>query len=289
MNGKIMMNGKAYTSSGTPVKEVTLSEYLALPDWKRTNGVMYMIKDVANEGVGFPPLIYSDDEREVGVWKDGKPLYQKSFSFAPSYANDGFDVSGLHIDEVVYIWGTVKATNSNTTPIYYYTASSDGCVTYYSGSDAKIKVWYSGTHLASGYKITIQYTKTTDAAGQGKWTTDGVYAHHYSTSEKVVGTWIDEKPLYEKTFHNTFSNVSVDTSQTVADLTSLSIDKMIKMEGFTYLTRSSGNITIFLDNGEYIQFDYVPNNGCLLRFQQKYAGSSNCDVYCTIQYTKTTD
>lgn len=118
---------------------------------------------------------------------------------------------------------------------------------------------------------------------------DGYPPIIYSSEEREVGVWTDGKPLYEKTFHNTFSNVPVDTSQTVADLTSLSIDKMIKMEGFTHLTRSSGNLSIFLDNGEYMMFDYVPNNGCLLRFQQKYAGSSDCDVYCAIQYTKTTD
>lgn len=48
--------------------------------------------------------------------------------------------------------------------------------------------------------ITLLYTKAIDTPGSGTWTTDGTYAHHYSTSEKVIGTWIDGKPLYEKTF-----------------------------------------------------------------------------------------
>lgn len=34
----------------------------------------------------------------------------------------------------------------------------------------------------------------------GKYKTAEGLAHHYSTAEKVVGTWIDGKPLYEKVF-----------------------------------------------------------------------------------------
>ena len=46
--------------------------------------------------------------------------------------------------------------------------------------------------MFSGY-VTIQYTKTTDTAiSIGE-------ATEYSTEEKVVGTWIDGKPVYEIT------------------------------------------------------------------------------------------
>ena len=37
--------------------------------------------------------------------------------------------------------------------------------------------------------------------------------HEYSTSEKVVGTWIDGKPIYEKTF---VKNISISNSWTDA-------------------------------------------------------------------------
>ena len=47
--------------------------------------------------------------------------------------------------------------------------------------------------------LTMQYTKTTDTAGSGKWTPQGVPAIHYSTDEQVIGTWIDGSTLYEKT------------------------------------------------------------------------------------------
>ena len=50
--------------------------------------------------------------------------------------------------------------------------------------------------------ITLRYTKTTDAPGSGKWTPQGVPAIHYSENEAVVGTWINGKTLYARTFVN---------------------------------------------------------------------------------------
>ena len=46
--------------------------------------------------------------------------------------------------------------------------------------------------------FTLIYTKTTDTAGSGQWTPQGVPAHHYSEDEQVVGTWIDGSTVYEK-------------------------------------------------------------------------------------------
>ena len=59
-------------------KEVTQAEYNAMPDSKLTDGVLYCIKDAPSGPDGFPPLIYDTVEREVGVWTDGKPIYQKT-------------------------------------------------------------------------------------------------------------------------------------------------------------------------------------------------------------------
>ena len=39
------------------------------------NGVLYGTGEI----IKFSPEIYSFEEREIGVWTDGKPLYQKSF------------------------------------------------------------------------------------------------------------------------------------------------------------------------------------------------------------------
>lgn len=180
-------------------KEVTQAEYQALPSSKLTDNILYCIKDSAGAD-GFPPLIYSLEEREIGVWIDGRPLYQKVITFSrisnsPSKRwYNVADVSSLSINHLV----TCVLYNSNYRPWYeYYTNIQDGYLKIYSANDS----WSANAAL-------IQYTKTTDTPGSGTWNTQGAIAHHYSTDEHIVGTWIDGKPLYEKTidcgiFHTT--------------------------------------------------------------------------------------
>ena len=40
---------------------------------------LLMLNGNVYTGFTEPAEIYSDEEREIGVWRDGRPLYQKSF------------------------------------------------------------------------------------------------------------------------------------------------------------------------------------------------------------------
>ena len=52
-------------------------------------------------------------------------------------------------------------------------------------------------------------------------------ANLYSTTERVVGQWIDGKPLYQKTFNMTEAfNVNASSSKTIT-LISSGVDKII--------------------------------------------------------------
>ena len=53
--------------------------------------------------------------------------------------------------------------------------------------------------------VTFFYTKTTDTPGSGMWNTQGGLAQHYSTTEHIIGTWIDGKPIYEKVITKTLT------------------------------------------------------------------------------------
>ena len=191
--------------------ELTRAEYDLLPDTKYSDGVMYCISDGFNNANGFPPLIYSTEEREIGVWIDGKPLYQKSFTSTSSSISTSvtWDISGLNIDKVIKQSGCFCRQVTSNNNIYWYdmdnllsTNYNYRTVTTVSPSENLI---YSTIEMESGNTvlfraITIQYTKTTDIAGSGKWATDGGLAKHYSTTEQIIGTWIDGKPIYEKTW-----------------------------------------------------------------------------------------
>lgn len=123
--------------------------------------------------------------------------------------------------------------------------------------------------------------------------------HHYSTTEQVVGTFIDGKPIYEKTITHVFSaseqfqyNANMyrfDISNAIAE----NVDKI-----WLYDSSRSDNMTTNQNNftdipyslSLYIQFDN--NDKFLIAIIGNSLKQSTIDVvtyYATIRYTKTTD
>lgn len=198
----------------TSYKEVTQAEYNALPSSKLNDGVLYAIKDVGGAD-SMPPIIYSDEEREVGVWRDGKPLYQKTITYNcadSSNAQTIYTIPSTH--DIVHV---VDAYFKNSLEQQIrYTWYKDHFWSYIilGGQYNTITVhretndanWQSGIKFV----ITIQYTKTTDVPGSGIWNQQGCYAHHYSGIEQIIGTWYG-KTLWEKTIQYTSAGGDVDS------------------------------------------------------------------------------
>ena len=102
--------------------------------------------------------------------------------------------------------------------------------------------------------------------------------HSYSTNEQIVGQWIDDKPIYEKTVNIAqYSVTATDTAWT----------NLFAISNVNYLVgaESHGN---------------APNIGQILRFQAnngyiQIAAKTNINVsvlgtfYFTFRYTKSTD
>ena len=245
--------------------------------WENENGLPYV------------PEIYSTEEREIGVWIDGKPLYQKTFHIIPNSTEIQISIS--NIDKAVDLKGTWRRIGNNRDyPISTRTESAQ-----YNGYG--IMMWYdfdySYLYLSiNGYSYsnlayidaTVQYTKTTDTAGSGKWTTDGTPTHHYSTTERVIGTWIDDKPIYEKTLHVT-SIVANDNWQNIENL---SAKLLIDYECIGYTSGGqSGDQTSFRSDKNAPQIQADSSTGYI-----RYAlipGTPISELYITARYTKTTD
>ena len=117
--------------------------------------------------------------------------------------------------------------------------------------------------------------------------------HNYSTSEQVIGTWIDGTPLYEKTVQVTsipnnnmtdtahgISNIDViaDISGTLHTLTSVASNNT-----WTQIPRIQDNAT-----NENIGIEVNDTNIRLKGRTQNFAEIFD-KAYVTIQYTKTTD
>ena len=108
----------------------------------------------------------------------------------------------------------------------------------------------TGSFALTSYVITIQYTKTTDTAGSGTWTPQGVPAVHYSTAEHVIGTWVDGKTLYEKTWYFQDNMVSIGTNWTSLNISvsDLNIGEIVDHRTQSYNSQSV-SIGVWNDSG----------------------------------------
>jgi hypothetical protein len=146
--------------------------------------------------------LYSTDEKMIGQWIDGKPLYQKVLTKTISATskigtytsgNDGYLYQGhisISSDIPNIDTGMVDVGHS----FYISSSATRGFMGAWYEKDTG-DIWFSTLYDRSDVSATfvVNYTKTTDSAISIGSDTD------YSTTEKIVGTWIDGKPIYQKT------------------------------------------------------------------------------------------
>ena len=213
---------------------------------------------------------YSTDEKVVGVWLDGKPIYQKTFEFnqqvsIPSsewtyldntaITNLGFKISIMAQDQNGTVWDNLGCNYENN----------------------KLGIWNTrNTNLAIKY-LTVTYTKTTDSAGSGGYQAYGFSPVIYSTEEREIGVWVDNKPLYCKAYNLGSSGVVVPTNEWTTLVSNIGTEKQIKGGGCVAL----GGLTCY----DYISL--TQSSGNLNCLQLRNATISVGIVY--IYYTKSTD
>ena len=146
--------------------------------------------------------MYSTDEKMIGQWIDGKPVYQKTFGPKSITGSNNRtwhtieDLSSYNVDQVVSAEGFYIDSVGVTKLLNAPDSSESGIMigfNYPSGSKNLNVVVYGEGNESAQICITAKYTKTTDSPVAIGIDTD------YSTEEKIVGTWIDGKPLYQKT------------------------------------------------------------------------------------------
>lgn len=123
--------------------------------------------------------------------------------------------------------------------------------------------------------------------------------HNYSTSEQVIGTWIDGSTLYEKTFlpnyvsptHSSKTHYSINI-----DVHDLHIDKLVNSWG-TWRRWAGDDAKLLISFGGY-EADGYEGSRIRIDSENGYTNgqlnlllySEGTDWQCvTIQYTKTTD
>ena len=228
--------------------------------------------------------IYSEDEKQVGVWIDNKPLYQRTYTLSSEITvTNTWDWTSLGIS-AGNIGFYVRAVAQNT-------AGTQWCVNCATIS-GNIALSTGRNNDTIGVKyLTIWYTKTTDTAGSGGYQAWGFSPIIYSTEEREVGVWTDNKPLYEKGVIIT----GLGSSQGYTDFPlNISNAEIKTVEGCYWLpngtTRQFGNYLITTagtaDNGYAVQAQAVNNNTVRITY---CTDRSKLTGFVRVRYTKTTD
>lgn len=217
--------------------------------------------------------LYSTDEKMIGQWIDGKPLYQKVFpttaTMGTSFTIMISDTTEYNIADIVECDGIryypVGTTSIECVPMLAYidvNASAKPVYCYMYGAAAQFNY------------IILKYTKTTDSAISIGDDTD------YSTEEKIVGTWIDGSPVYQKVI-DFGTDINVPNSSFITtSYDATNIKTLIKCIGIY-----STGITV------YNLMTTIDASIKKLKLQSDRNGSNAfANVrYVIIQYTKTTD
>lgn len=278
----------------------------------RIDGVLLTVlytktTDTAGSGgyqaYGFSPIIYSEEEREVGVWIDNKPLYAKTISHDTAMTNRAW--TQLINDSNIYIKlydGCIYLDGYPYTYINYHRGVSQseyscGAI-FNNGHGFQIYPSIDGATITC--KVTLYYTKTTDTPGSGKYNTLGVPNVHYTENEQVIGTYLG-KPLYQKTI---VTNMASGATTCDIPFTGCNIKRMVDLIAIIDGTSSSGNaITCTINgivsgNNGAITIKSLSSNGAYgffddagVQIKRAYAAwfEPNMQIEVTIKYTKTTD
>ena len=153
-----------------------------------------------------------------------------------------------------------------------------------SGSNVSYRVNASGSASTTATSTPYYVSRPTNTSVLYCIATKDIYIdarYDYDTSEKVVGTWIDGKPIYQKIFTGTLSNSSTDVIITLLN----NIDAVINANGYISKTGSKLFIPSQRTSSTFFEI-WVENNNLLFVYQQ---GWSFTDYVVAVQYTKTTD
>lgn len=131
--------------------------------------------------------------------------------------------------------------------------------------------------------------------------TTSTYTMRYSTSEQVVGTWIDNKPLYQKTFDIDLSTfATIDTSRKFVTLATMPVNTDISacaiISGYLYDSSSNPLTGTHAQNVYYMTRLSTSGSSVIIQalcegtsWFRAALGQSGNRMVVTVQYTKTTD
>lgn len=222
-------------------------------------------------------LDYSIEEQLTGKrWIDGKPIYQKSFEFE---SGAGAQSRTIYEDKNSFLVDINSNMNNVTEAPYFKYIETDNA------DGITISFHQSSQYSNKKYSVTIQYTKTTDTASSPVVPPKMEAKHNYSTEEQIVGTWIDGKPIYEKTL--VITSFTGGDSTVNHNIENMDVTTARVIDGYYLVFGSVPIPPNCYYNADAYTTTYIDNNTTIhLRLGNTWTCTK---VVITIQYTKITD
>ena len=266
--------------------------YITLQYTKTTDSPLNGIMPGANTMYIAGSDCFSTEEKEIGCWIDGKPLYQVTVNLGQLTNDSNWHFVSLginNLDKVVEISDMYMMHNTSSGvdqffPMPNYRPNSQYGISFYvdDGQIAYINNWLDLTSRTGVAYVTVKYTKTTDTAGSGRFVPSGDKAVHYSSNEKVVGTWINNKPLYEKTIFIESPTRQGYYNHGISDIDIAMIrDIAANRDGSNWICNN-----FFASTSDF--FCCIISRGGQI-WTNYGNGNTISNLYVTLRYTKTTD
>lgn len=233
---------------------------------------------------------YSTDEKVVGVWTDGRPLYQKTYSLTTPSTTADTIIGSLDSSCIVReMTGFVENAGAYLPIMFKYGDDSNNyIIIYISATNVRCKV-------ASGYTskpvhLTVKYTKTTDTAGSAT-ATPGAYDINFPN------TWPANTEIYfgNGMYGYRATGSTAITSGTVKSWDAVSITRTANTKIYNYggTWKRSSAIPVAADTvfGIPLSDDLNINSGVMIGSQaiiftvkDAFTGTVDYDFFVT--YTK---
>lgn len=244
------------------------------------NGVLYG----SGEIIKFSPYIYNTNEREIGVYVDGKPLYQKSFVGTVQNIAKGTAVTIATITNIDSIANVRGGYVYNFTDTQIYVGIGTYCSVEFNELTNTLSFRQDWTSHTSGttfdYFFTMQYTKTTDAPGTGRYNTDGSFAP--STEALWTGTQSTTGTITLSNSIEHFDEIVLKWSSFQSQTSDYDVycqNERVLVSDVIYQKQGQFCGSMFLPYGTYINygafFSYSFDDSTTLNINEKYVAQNS--------------
>lgn len=259
-------------SGGSNDVELTWEEYEALSEEEKMNGSNYFITDIGNPKSLTTKVLLSESNLTTTTYN----LNDSIENYDYLYVNLAWQNKGSRLFSILKVSDIFYTSNGSIYGIVGTVDVDFAYLNYRFNSSTQIAIWQKSSSIPTNFVLTITGYRYERVVVPNQMV-------NYSTVEQRIGTWIDGKPLYQKTFVKTNLNIGSGITGFEIDLSDVSdvfyISGTIKESTHYFILPWAGQRSTGI---EY----HVEDHKIYMRSTDTF---SNANVYFTVRYTKTTD